>query len=77
MEQQFPWGQFPQMVLPLPVPHVPSVVTAAVDVCCAGIVEVTGAMTGSPELVDEDETRLWLELLDPAQPFWHPFETRQ
>jgi len=42
MEQQLPFGQFPQTVLPLDAPQVPSVVTAPAPP------PPTGAMTGSP-----------------------------
>lgn len=52
MEQQFPFAQFPQTVPPLVLPQDPSVVTAAVAVASGGAVEVAGAMTGSPELVE-------------------------
>jgi hypothetical protein len=48
MEQQFPFGQFPQTVLPFPAPQVPSVVTAPVAAPAAAEVE---AMTGSPLVV--------------------------
>jgi hypothetical protein len=47
MEQQFPFTQLPQTVLPLPTPQDPSVVTGALLAAAAGSVDVAGAMTGS------------------------------
>ena len=70
MEQQFPFGQFPQTVFLLPVPQVPSVVTAAVDVAPGAIVDVAGAMTGSPEVVVPGAFAT-------AHPFWHSFAAWQ
>jgi len=52
MEQQFPFGQFPQTVLPFEVPQVPSVVTAAVAVDSGAIEVFTGPMTGSAVVED-------------------------
>ena len=45
MEQQLPCGQLPQTVLPLPAPHVPSVVTFPVG--AAAEVEVGLPKMGS------------------------------
>lgn len=68
IEQQFPFGQFPQTVPPLELPHVPSVVVGAAAL--AETVVLTGVMTGS-----------WVEVVTcvvpPVQPFWQPFETKQ
>jgi hypothetical protein len=71
MEQQFPFGQFPQTVFPLDVPQEPSVVTAAVAVALGCSVLVTGAITGSPVVVEDGGA------VPPLQPFWQPFATRQ
>lgn len=48
MEQQFPFGQLPQTVLPFEAPQVPSVVVAS---AFGGVVAVTGAITGSAVVV--------------------------
>lgn len=71
MEQQFPLGQFPQTVLPFEVPHVPSVVTAAVEVAPGAMVDVTGPMTGSPVVDDDGGLELVGDEEDPPseQPF--------
>jgi hypothetical protein len=52
MEQQFPFGQCPQTVLPFPTPHVPSVVTGAVATASAGIVVDIAMITGSAVVLD-------------------------
>lgn len=48
MEQQLPFGQLPQTVLPFEGPHVPSVVAAP---GFGGVVPETGAITGSALVV--------------------------
>lgn len=47
MEQQFPFGQLPQTVLPFEVPQLPSVVATAVEVVPGAIDVDTGPITGS------------------------------
>lgn len=78
IEQQFPFGQFPQTVLPFEVPQVPSVVTAAVAVDSGAMVVLTGPMTGSPVVVDDGGCDPPGAVDPPSeQPFWHPFAVRQ
>lgn len=65
MEQQPPCGQFPQTVLPLLAPHVPSVVMAPV-----GGADVGAPRTGS---ACDDEGATGLVTVPPVvQPLWHP-----
>lgn len=78
IEQQFPLGQSPQIVLPFDAPQVPSVVTVEVAVLAGGIVAPTPPMTGSPVVEDAGGSGLPV-VADPPfkQPFWHPFIRRQ
>jgi hypothetical protein len=52
MEQQFPFGQLPQTVLPFEVPQVPSVVTAAAAVVSGAMDVFTEPITGSAVVDD-------------------------
>jgi len=70
MEQQFPFGQLPQTVLPFEVPQVPSVVTTAVAVAPGDIDVCTGRITGSAGVEVGDG-------LESVQPFWQPLLLRQ
>lgn len=71
MEQQFPFGQFPQTVSPFDVPQVPSIVTRAVAIASGAMEVLTGPITGSPVVV---AGALGFPSL---QPLWQPFATRQ
>ena len=51
IEQQFPFGQFPQAVPPLEAPQVPSAVACVVETDPGATVEDTGAIMGSALVV--------------------------
>lgn len=64
MEQQPPFFQFPQTVLPLLAPQLPSVVTAPVGGASVGL-----PSTGS---ACDDEAAAGVVGVPPVQPLWHP-----
>ena len=81
MEQQEPWGQLPQTVLPKLAPQLPSVVALPVG-CAADVVGLPS--TGSPDVVVDGGREAAPPLADSVvvgaeslQPFWQPLATKQ
>jgi hypothetical protein len=66
-------------VLPLVVPHVPSVVTAAVEVAWGGIFDVAVPITGSPVVVELGGLFCGGAEVGAVamHPFWHPLAAWQ
>jgi hypothetical protein len=65
-------------VLPFVVPHVPSVVTAAVEVAWGGRLDVAVPITGSPVVVVLGGLFPGAEVGAAAiHPFWHPLAAWQ